>query len=253
MRFDELDTKLRPFETLHDSFVLPHIHMVVRLDGRSFTKKTNEVWQLNRPFDERFHQAMVTTTRHLMQTGFRVVYGYTQSDEISLLLHRDENSFNRKTRKILSLLSGEASGVFSLAMNAPASFDARICELPTDELVQDYFSWRQEDAHRNGLNTHCYWLLRKQGQNPQASADFLSHKTLGEKHELLFGHGINFNDLPAWQKRGVGIYWQEIQKEGFNPLTGETTQAMRHALTTNDDLPRHDEYRQMIGGFLNSP
>lgn len=250
MRFDELDTRLRQYETLHDSFVLPDVHMVVRLDGRGFTKKADDVWRLNRPFDDTFHHAMTKTTEHLMNTGFRVVYGYTQSDEISLLLHINDDSFNRKTRKIISLLAGEASGVFSLIMNAPASFDTRICELPNQKLVQDYFSWRQEDAHRNGLNTHCYWLLRKQGQSPKASADFLLHKSVGEKHELLFQNGINFNDIPPWQKRGVGIYWQDTHKDGFNPKTGEQTVALRRTLVVDDNLPIYDEYREMIGGML---
>lgn len=250
MRFDELDKTLRQYETLHDTFVLPNIHMVVRLDGRGFTKKANDVWQLNRPFDDKFHHAMTTTTEYLMSVGFHVIYGYTQSDEISLLLHIDDDTFNRKTRKIISLLAGEASGIFSLTMNAPASFDARICELPTTSLVKDYFSWQQEDAHRNGLNTHCYWLLRKQGVSATDSATFLMHKSLSEKHELLFQHGINFNDLPNWQKRGVGFYWQETQKEGFNPKTNQTTLTTRKQLIMNDDLPIHDEYRQFIEQFI---
>lgn len=250
MRFDDLDKKLRQYEVLHDTFVLPSIYMVVRLDGRGFTKKADDVWQLNRPFDDKFHQAMVKTTEHLMDTGFRVVYGYTQSDEISLLLHIDDNSFNRKTRKIISILAGEASSVFSLQMNAPASFDARICELPNQELVKDYFSWRQEDAHRNGLNTHCYWLLRKQGKSPQQSTNFLLHKTLSEKHELLFQHGINFNHVAHWQKRGTGIYWQEIQKSGFNPKTQQATVATRQVLVIDENLPIGDEYQLMIENLI---
>lgn len=246
MRFDDLDARLRQYETLNDQFVLPDIYMVVRLDGRGFTKKADEVWQLNRPFDDKFHHAMLDTTKHLMTVGFRVLYGYTQSDEISLLMDLHEASFNRKTRKILSILAGEASGVFSLAMNSPASFDARICQLPNVALVQDYFSWRQEDAHRNGLNTHCYWLLRQKGHSPQASTDFLLHKSLGEKHELLFEHGINFNDVPAWQKRGSGIYWQTTTKQGFNPKTGETTTTTRNSLIIDEQLPLSEDYRQMM-------
>ena len=250
MRFDDLDKKLRQYETINDSFVLPDVYMVVRLDGRGFTKKADEIWQLNRPFDDKFHTAMVITTKHLMMCGFHVLYGYTQSDEISLLLHLDETLFNRKTRKIISILAGEASGVFSLSMNAPASFDARICQLPNQSLVQDYFSWRQEDAHRNGLNTHCYWLLRKQGMNAQSATQFLRFKSLNEKHELLFNNGINFNDVPTWQKRGVGIYWQHIQKDGFNPKTNQPTITTRQKLHLNENLPIHDDYRQMILGLL---
>ena len=91
-----------------------------------------------------------------MNRGFRVVYGFTQSDEISLLFHRDETSFERKLRKFDSVLSGEASARFSLSLNAMACFDCRISQLPTPELVVDYFRWRQEDATRNALNAHCY-------------------------------------------------------------------------------------------------
>jgi tRNA(His) 5'-end guanylyltransferase len=61
-----------------------------------------------------------------MQCGFRVIYGYTQSDEISLLFHPEENSFGRKTRKLNSILAGEASAKFSLQLGDHGSFDCRI-------------------------------------------------------------------------------------------------------------------------------
>jgi hypothetical protein len=69
--------------------------------------------------------------------GFRVVYGYTQSDEISLLFHRDEDAFGRKFD---SILAGEASAKFSLLLGAHAAFDCRLCELPNADLVRDYFA-----------------------------------------------------------------------------------------------------------------
>ena len=43
MKFDELDTKMRVFETAHDLCVLPGLFMVARLDGRTFTRLTKEV------------------------------------------------------------------------------------------------------------------------------------------------------------------------------------------------------------------
>ena len=42
---------------------------------------------------------MIGATQHLMRCGFRIVYGYTRSDEISPLFHRDETAFERKLRK----------------------------------------------------------------------------------------------------------------------------------------------------------
>src|SRR5688572_13038656 len=85
MTFDELDDKMRVFETAADYCVLPEIFMVARLDGRSFTRLTKEVCKFEAPFDERFRDMMVTTTESVMNCGFQIVYAYTESDEISLL------------------------------------------------------------------------------------------------------------------------------------------------------------------------
>ena len=104
MKFDELDTQMRVFETTNDLYVLPGIFMVARVDGRSFTRLTKEVFKFEAPFDPVFRDYMVATLQHLMQSGFKVVYGYTESDEISLLLHPEDVTFERKLRKLNSVL-----------------------------------------------------------------------------------------------------------------------------------------------------
>ena len=68
---------------------------------------------------------MVDTAEHLMSCGFQVIYGYTQSDEISLLFDRGETSFGRKLRKYQSILAGEASAKLSLLLGNLAVFDCR--------------------------------------------------------------------------------------------------------------------------------
>ena len=147
MKFDDLDGMMRVFETAHDLCVLPGLHMVARLDGRSFTRLTKEVHPFEAPFDERFRDLMRATAEHLMTgCGFDVCYGYTQSDEISLLFAPDENAFGRKLRKLHSVLAGEASAKFSLLLGAVAAFDCRISQLPSAGHVVDYFRWRSEDA-----------------------------------------------------------------------------------------------------------
>src|SRR4051812_38231741 len=157
MKFDELDEKMRVFETAHDLCVLPGLYLVARLDGRGFTRLTKEAHAFEAPFDVRFRDLMLETAEHLLAgCGFHVVYAYTESDEISLLFDRGENSFGRKLRKLLSVLAGEASAKFSLLLGALACFDCRISQLPTEEDVLDYFRWRNEDAHRNALNAHGY-------------------------------------------------------------------------------------------------
>lgn len=151
MKFDELDTKMRVFETTNDLYVLPGIFMVARVDGRGFTRLTKETCKFEAPFDPAFRDAMIATLQHLMQCGFKVVYGYTESDEISLLLHPEDVTFDRKLRKLNSVLAGEASAKLSSMLGTVAAFDCRISQLPNIELVVDYFRWRNEDAHRNAL------------------------------------------------------------------------------------------------------
>lgn len=109
MKCDELDDRMRIYETAHDLCVLPELYMVARLDGRSFTRLTKEVHQFEAPFDVRFRDLMLETVEHLMNCGFKMLYGYTESDEISLLFAHDERGFNRKLRKLTSILAGEAS------------------------------------------------------------------------------------------------------------------------------------------------
>ena len=204
MHFDDLDAKMRTFEEAHDHCVMPGIYMVARIDGRGFTKLTKEVHQFDAPYDQRFRDMMLDTIEHLMTCGFNITYAYTQSDEISLLFTLNEQTFGRKMRKYESILAGEVSAKFSLLLGALAAFDCRISQLPNVENVIDYFRWRQEDAHRNALSGHCYWLLRKQGQSVNEATNALSGMSTAEKNELLWQAGINFNELPAWQRRGMG-------------------------------------------------
>jgi tRNA(His) guanylyltransferase len=246
MKFDELDAKLRVFETSHDLCVMPEIFMVARIDGRNFTRLTKEVHKFEVPFDSQFRDYMVATTQHLMNCGFKVIYGYTQSDEISLLFHRDEDSFNRKIRKFNSILAGEASAKFSLLVGTIATFDCRISQLPNLELVVDYFRWRNEDAHRNALNGHCYWTLRNDGYSVGLATSKLHKLSVSDKNELLYQHGVNFNNFPKWQKRGIGIYWESYEKEALNPISGELVSVTRKRTKVDMDLPMKDDYSKFI-------
>ena len=120
MNFDELDEKMRKYEQSVDQIILPEIYMVARIDGRSFTRLTKEICHFEAPFDVKFRDMMIETVRSLMDCGFRVIYGFTESDEISLLFHPDEQTFGRKIRKYNSILAGQASAAFSLQREGSA-------------------------------------------------------------------------------------------------------------------------------------
>ncbi len=250
MNFDELDSKMRVYEESLDQVLLPELYMVARLDGNRFTRLTKEVCKFEAPFDIRFRDMMVETVKALMNYGFRVIYGYTESDEISLLFHPNEDTFGRKVRKYNSLLAGVASTTFSMQSGQAGIFDCRMVPLPTVERVQDYFQWRQEDAHRNSLNSHCYWMLRKQGKRVGEATKMLEGQTVAFKNELLFQNGINFDKLPSWQKRGIGVYWETYEKQGFNPVTSKTEIAERRALKVDEEIPIREKYSEFIANLL---
>lgn len=247
MKFDELDKKLRVYEESGDLCVIPNIFMVARIDGRSFTRLTKELHSFESPFDIRFRDMMVETTSHLMECGFRIVFGYTQSDEISLVFHIDDNTFGRKLRKLQSVLAGEASAKFSLLLGDVGCFDCRICQIPNMKVLVDYLRWRQEDAFRNALNAHCYWSMRRMGATSDHATSKLMGLSTAQKNELLFQQEqINFNDVPAWQKRGVGLYWEDYIREGTNPITGESTETSRRRIRADFNIPMKDEYSAFV-------
>ena len=249
MSLADLDQRMRVYEQSLDHAIVPGMFMAARLDGRGFTRLTKETHPFDTPFDRRFLDHMTTTVSYLMECGFRIIYAHTQSDEISLLFHPDEDTFGRKVSKYESILAGEASAAFSVALGSPAAFDARMVPLPNLGLVQDYFLWRQADAHRNCLNAHCYWLLRHEGRSPAQATAQLAAQPVSYKNELLFSRGINFDTLPAWQKRGVGAYWEQYEKQGFNPKTAQTETAQRRRLVLDEDLPLGLAYAQMTAAL----
>jgi hypothetical protein len=107
MKFEEVEALMRKNESLSEQYILPENFIIVRLDGKGFTKLTKEKLSLDKPFDEKFSQVMIDTTKHLFNIGFKVLYGYTQSDEISLLIDKDDRTFNRKVRKLNSVSQGK--------------------------------------------------------------------------------------------------------------------------------------------------
>ena len=136
MNFTDFDREMRVYEESLDQVILPELYMVARLDGRSFTRLIKKVCRFDAPYDEKFRENMIASVKHLMESGFRILYGYTQSDEISLLFHPEENAFGRKVRKYNSVLAGEASAAFTYEAGIIASFDCRIVPLPTIERIR---------------------------------------------------------------------------------------------------------------------
>lgn len=248
MKTDKLDERMRRLEYFHSLVILPGLYSVVRVDGRSFTKLTRG---MEHPFDEKFHACMVATASALL-TQLGGLYAFTESDEISVLLPRNTDLFGREVEKIVSVSAGIASSTFSIELGQAAHFDSRIWVGATDTDVLDYFRWRQADASRCGLNSWCYWTLRKAGSTIKQATESLERQSFSYKNELLFKHGINFNNVPTWQKRGLGLYWEDFKKAGFNPKTKTTSVATRRRVYVDKALPRGEDYTDLIAGILDA-
>ena len=93
---------------------------------------------------------------------------------------------------MVSISAARAASTVAIQLGEPVEFDGRVWVGSREQDVVDYFRWRQEDAGRCALNTTCYWTLRKAGKSVRDATKALEKKTLSEKHELLFAHGITF-------------------------------------------------------------
>ncbi len=98
---------------------------------------------------------------------------------------------------------------------------------PSAQLVVDCFRWRQEDSRRNALGAYAYWEQRKRGVSQ--TGDPAAGGMVGQTR-LVAAFGIDFRTLPAWQKFGTGVFWETHEKEGRNPLTGESVMTTRQRL-----------------------
>ena len=247
MKFDDLDKRMRSFERSIDQRIPDRIFLVARLDGRNFTRLTKETRpDLAHPFDIRFNDAMVETVKRLMKCGFETVYGYTESDEISLLFAYGAATFERKVRKYNSILSGEASAHFTKVFGETGVFDCRVVPLPDMDSVVDYFRWRQEDSHRNSLNAYVYWTMRDAGKTAREADRILLNLSNDRKREILSENGIDYEGTPTWQRWGVGVYNETVERKGFNPVTGKEETGTGNVLKVDRELPLGEEYATLI-------
>ncbi len=243
MTGDEFEGRMRAFEYFHEVRLLPDAWIVLRVDGRGFSRFTER--RFEKPFDAVFHTMMVATARTLLGE-LQGVYAYTESDEISVLVRRDWGLFDRGLEKAVSISAGIASAAFTLACGEAAHFDSRVWLGPSVEHVVDYFRWRQADATRCALNGWCYWTLRKEGKSVREATRLLDRMPVAEKHELLFARGVNFNDLPAWQRRGTGLYWESYEKDGFDPIRNVPVTAARRRVRVDEGLPMKEAYDRFV-------
>ena len=161
-----LEKRMKMYEELNKQFLLPNQYVLMRLDGKSFSSFTKKYFK--KPFDDEFTWLMQSTMEYLVDNISGAVAGYTQSDEITILLSDKktkgmEGWFNYRVDKMCSLAASMASAYFNINFNEYYNkinnqcsypypiFDCRVWQVPNEEEVKNVFLWRQRDCIRNSV------------------------------------------------------------------------------------------------------
>lgn len=231
---DDLGCRMKDFyETIPKTKLMRRTPVAIRIDGKAFHTFTRG---FQKPFDIILMQSMCETTKYLCENIQGCVLGYTQSDEITLILvdYKKLTSsawFDYEVQKMCSIAASMATMAFAKSfshnideyqrnhfengtdfdrqywetlVNAArrgAMFDARCFNIPKEE-VANLIYWRQLDATRNSIQ--------------MVGQAYFSHKELHGKtcsniqDMLMEHHNINWNDFPTYQKRGTCVSKQPV-------------------------------------------
>ncbi len=219
----DLDTRMKEYEYVTRTYLTRRMPVMIRLDGKAFHTFTKG---FNKPFDDIMIQTMQDTMQYLCENIEGCVLGYTQSDEITLVLCdykkiTSEAWFNNNVQKICSISASMATMVFNKFFeinvndmckgsieNSPyvsrkgfcevpslkmGMFDSRVWNIPKEE-VNNCLVWRQMDATRNSIQSLAQSLYSCK------QLEGVDTKTLQDK--MFTEKGVNWNDLPTHLKRG---------------------------------------------------
>lgn len=113
---DDLGTRMKNFyEFIPKTKLMRHCPVVIRIDGKSFHTFTRK---FEKPFDEVLIDTMHETMKYLCENIQGCVLGYTQSDEITLILidYKKLNSdawFDYEVQKMCSIAASMATMAFN--------------------------------------------------------------------------------------------------------------------------------------------
>ncbi len=223
----------------------------VRIDGRNFHAVAEE-WNLERPFDFRFSEAMASVCTALMaDSGLSPDFAYSFSDEINLYF--SHLPFSGRVEKLDSVTASFTASALTMEMasRVPVSFDARIIQV-TPNLAIRYLIDRQGEAWRNHINAYCQNALVNEGMNRREAARILKGMTSPDLHELMFSRGINLAKTPAWQRRGILVYKTGKTVEGYNPVISRVVRTVRSTIFCDRELPvfSSPEGRSFLSGLI---
>lgn len=213
--------------------MIPTLPVILRLDGNNFSKW---VVGLNRPFDERLSELMVETTKFLVEETNAVI-GYTQSDEITLVLYSADRSSliynDGKKQKILSKLTAKCVNFFNSKRlellpghDKIATFDCRVYQTPTLNDATIQLLWRENDATKNSIS-----MLARSLFSHSSIMNLNGHEM---QDKMMLEKNVNWNELETRFKRGTYVKRTKTSR----PYTKDELESLpeKHNARRNPDL-----------------
>ena len=173
-----------------------------------FPSRFCDLHAFTKPWDDRALDLMDAAAADAAAAlGGDVVLACGASDEFSFLLRPATTLFGRRAVKLATTAAAAFAAAYvrlwphhfpDTPLAATPSFDGRAVAYPTPRHARDYVAWRQADAHINTQHNATFWaLVQRGGMDRAAAKKTLEGTRAADKNEILYQHGINYNDLPA--------------------------------------------------------
>ncbi|WIA17706.1 hypothetical protein OEZ85_009223 [Tetradesmus obliquus] len=250
---------VKGFEQATDWVLLPSTYVVIRVDGKGFTK-FSDAHGFEKPNDKRALDLMNECAKAVLRE-FPVLLGYGESDEFSFVLHKDATLFGRRASKIISTITSCFTGNYvrlwpqflpDTPLQYTPVFDGRAVCYPSLKVLRDYLAWRQADTHINNQYNTCYWCLVKAGKSPAEAQATIKGTDTSFKNELLFSQfGINYAQLPEQFRKGSTVLKRPVRavvkyREDGTPVERDRVQeVVLHCDIIGDAF--WQEHQQLLG------
>jgi tRNA(His) guanylyltransferase len=194
---------VREFE--REERLLPDTFIIAEVQGSGFKPFCSRL-PIARPYDDRLIRLFAAAARETMDNFADIELAYGFSDSHYFIFKRSSTVFNRRRDKILSNVISlfvaafvfQWPRFFEFPLSEPPDFVGRIIVIPRRRILKDFLIAKQRDSAMDCIREYTAHVLLRAGRSPAEAGDL----SFNDQNELLFTHGINFNSLPAWHKRG---------------------------------------------------
>jgi len=215
----DLSDRQKQYEAAYDHSIIGRIPVIIRVDGRGFSKLTRDV---PKPYCRKMAKAMAYTMFETIKQIDGAAFGYTQSDEITFIIHRpytkknDADSwFNNRIQKIGTVTSSMVTYYFNEFrktedapnISGPSFFDARVFGLPDSTETINNLIFRQQDCRVNAVSSAAMAELGRKYGRKEAFTKLQGRSTSDRITMLKEECDISFEESYTSQfKMGAAAY-----------------------------------------------